>query len=579
MTTSTIYTLKNFYENLKSDRLSSTDAKKVNDSVRLDATNLTWKTRSLYYVFFEETVEVTDVDINLGLHFVGCTFNKGIVFNNVKNTGLPKADEDNNEGVYFLKCKAQYISFQNGCDIKRGVGIYGKCEIQQLVLLQSKIDNGGIKIKESSISILFDISNCIFPVRIDNSEINTFRVETLVGDVAIIKSKFSDWVKFWNIECPNSLTLNHNTFEQDFDVRASRIKGFFIHGDTFLRKGKFENRDDSGKNIDTHLNEIYITEANFIEGFEFDGMSRKLKKLTLRMSPNFQGVLRIIGWKIHETWITGINQNLKLIFKRIDFKRIMINDFSNFGVISFDECNADNNNFSSEDDPDSSFHVSNSSLSNTRFSEFDFDSFDFISFTNASLEGIEASNVRWFSEDKLQINGDRPENEIGFRRTREIYRQIKQSLKSKGNQIDSLIFQAREMRAYRNELKKSGNYGLSDRIIMTVSQSNSYGVNWVKPLGWIIIITFFTYIICLPMFSENMVYDSSADFVSCEKFYNEFINKLPAFAQMFNPVRKFSSTYGENTTTALYFLDLLHRAILGILIFQLIRAFRRLSNK
>jgi len=579
MPTRTTYTLQNFYKGLKNNTLDSSSPKGVNKSVKFNASNLIWKTRTLYYVFFEEAVEVTDVDINLGLHFVGCTFNKGILFSNVKNTGVPTAEKDSNGGVSFLNCKAQYISFKNGCEIKRGVGISGKCEIQQLVLHQSKVDNGGIKIKESSISRLFDISNCILPVRIDNSEINTFRVETLSGDVAIIKSKFIDWVKFWNIECPNSFTLNHNTFEQDFDVRASRIKGFFIHGDTFHRKGKFENRDDSGKNIDTHLNEIYITEANFIEGFEFDGMSKNLSKLTLTMSPNFQGVLRIIGWKIHKTWITGVNQNLKLIFKRIDFKRMIINDFSNFGVLSFDDCKADNHNFISEDDPDSSFHFSNSSLNNTRFSEFDFNSFRFINTANVSFEGIEASNVKWFSDSKLQVNSEIPSNEIAFRRKREIYRQIKQALKSKGNQIDSLIFQSREMRAYRDELKKSGNYGLSDRIVMTISQSNDFGLNWLKPFGWILLITVAAYMISLPMFSDIMVYECNADFVSLQIFSDEAISNLPTLAQMLNPVRKFSSTYGENTSTALYFLDLLHRAILGILIFQLIRAFRRLSNK
>ncbi|MBT0606824.1 hypothetical protein [Aequorivita echinoideorum] len=578
MATRTIYNLADFYQDIKTDTLDSHTQKGVDKPVKLDATIISWKTRTLYYVFFEEIVEILDVDINLGLSFVGCTFNKGIVFSNVRNTGVPTTNEDSNGGIFFLNCKGLYISFQNGCEIMRGVGIYGNSDFQQLILKQCKIENGGITIKESSISKLFDISNCVFPVRIDNSEIKTFRVETLTGDITLINTKFSDWVKFWNIECPNSLTLNNNTFEQDFDVRASRIKGFFIHGDTFHRKGKLENRDDSGNNFDTYLNEIYITEANFVEGFEFDGMSKNLSKLTLPMSPNFQGVLRIIGWKVHETWITGINQNLKLLFKRIDFKRIIINDFSNFGVLSFDECNADNENFISEEDPNSSFHFSNSSLNNTRFSEVNFQSFDFINTANVSFEGIEASNVKWFADEKLRLNSARPSNEIAFRRKREIYRQIKQALKSKGNKIDSLIFQSREMQAYRNELKSSGKYKCSDKIIMTVNRTNGYGLKWIKPLMLIILVTLLTYILSIPLFSDKMNW-CCGKFIGFKNYFFEVVNNLPALAQMFNPARRFSETFGENVASGLYFVDLLHRVVLGILIFQLILAFRRLSSK
>jgi len=48
---------------------------------------------------------------------------------------------------------------------------------------------------------------------------------------------------------------------------------------------------------------------------------------------------------------------------------------------------------------------------------------------------------------------------------------------------------------------------------------------------------------------------------------------------MFNPARKFSTVYGGIESSWLQFFDLFHRIILGILIFQIIKGFRKLVTK
>jgi hypothetical protein len=552
----------------------------VNEEININDKNGKWEFKSINGVVFREHVLVSDLEINSGLSFSKCEFKKGITFNNVTSNNFDPAINTSNTSVNISECKGQYIRFENNCNFSRAIKLQLKSEIESFIFLRSTIINGGLIIHDSTIKGHLEFTRSVSELKISKSIIEkSLRMGSSRGDIAIVKSKIIGTVKFWDIRCPNSFILNHNTFDDTFDIKASHINSISIHGDIFNRKAKLENRDDTGQNISSNLNEIYITEANFIEGFEFDGMSQKLSRLTLPISPNLKGVLKIVGWKIDETLISGINQNLNLIFKRIDFKRILFNDFTNFGVINIDECQADNHIFKTDDDPDSSMIISNTSLGNTRFSEYDFDSFDFINTSNVSFNGIEASNVIWFSEEKLQISGEKPSNEINFRRKREIYREIKQALKAKGNQIDSLIFQAREMKAYRNELKKSDSYSLADRILMIVNQSNDYGINWIKPLVLIISITVISYTICLPHFSNDMTYNLSHDFISWDIFIDNFIEKLPALAQMFNPVRRFTTTYGENTASILYFIDLLHRIILGILIFQLIRAFRRLASK
>jgi hypothetical protein len=574
-----ILTLHNFYEGLKNDTLSASSNYGIGKPLNFDGTKITWESRTIHNFTFEELVSFTDLDIQYGLHFSNCHFKKGISFRNIKNSLNTSTEDDLGGGISFINCSGKYIKFERNCNIPRGIELDKKTNIENLFVLQSEIKNGGLKINDSSISNLLDISIGKFELRIGNSEIKTLRVESLIGDISIVKSKFTDWAKFWNVECSNSFTLNYNTFEDSFEIKVSRINRLNIHGDTFKRKSLFENRNNTENNISSNLNEIYITDANFTESFEFDGMGKKLSKITLPFSLSCQGVLKINNWKINETIISGINQNLKLLFNKIDFKRIVLNEFSNFGVVNFNECSADNTNFNSADDPDSSIIISNSSFGNTKFSEFDFNSFNFINTSNVSFEGIEASNVKWFADNKLQINSLLPADEKGYRRKRELYRQIKQTLRSKGNQIDSLVFQAREMQAYRNELKKSKKYGLQDRIIMTVNQTNNYGMNWLKPLTLILLSTLVCYALFLPLFSKIMEYNLNNDLISCSEYFTEFKSKLPALAQMLNPARRFSTTYGENASTSLYFFDLFHRVVLGILIFQLIKAFRRLSSK
>ena len=328
------------------------------------------------------------------------------------------------------------------------------------------------------------------------------------------------------------------------------------------------------------MDEIYITETSFLEGFEFNGMGKSLKKITLPLSPKCQGVLRIIGWAINEAVISGVNQDLKLIFKKISVKRLSFNDFVNYGELNFDRCVAENEKFKRKDDPDSSIIAVNTELGKAKFTEFDFKSFDFINFSNVSFDNIEASNVKWFEENQLQINGSFAISEIASKRKREIFRQIKQSLKKKGNYIDSLTFQSLEMQSFSNELKYSPNIlKWEDKLIMLLNTTNNYGLSWWKPTKIILLITFLIYLIILPITVDNLEFGFPRTYVEGNGALYAVWNNLNIFWQMFNPARRISIVYGDNISGAVYFLDMIHRLILGIFIYQIIRAFRKFVSK
>lgn len=594
MVSTTLNTAK-FFKYLKDDNFTGT-AYSTNYEVVIDAEIVDWEFRQIMNITFQELVIIKGVDIKSGLIFKGCNFMKGIVFNKVSSTSFNPEFNSYNASVLFSSCQGQFLKFENSCDFERGVKVGKDSEIEHFNFQLSRVKSVGVAISDCKIKHI-EVGQSLSAIRISDVEVGgTIRISSCTGDISIINSKIIDSAAFWNIECPNSFTLNHNTFEDTFDISASRIKGFFIHGDTFKRKGNFENRDESNHDIVTSLNEVYITEANFIEGFEFDGMSKELISLTLPLSPNFTGLLRFIGWKIKETKLSGINEGLKLVFKRISFKRLIFIDFSNAADVTFDSSGAENELFKVENDTECSIIASDSNFGPTRFNEFDFDSFDFINIINASFSDIIAINVNWFTEDKIQIESAEIKSSKNFKRKRELYRQIKQSLQSKGNQIDSLTFRAREMRAYRDELKaqekenqedkQNGkttkpdrNYKWTDKLIMTVNQTNNYGLSWWKPVWIAALITLVFYIIQLPLFADEIEYSPACNFEEIKLTLSAFWNHFEVYWQMFNPARRFNSVYSSNDAALLYFLDFLHRLILGVLIFQIIKAFRRLGSK
>lgn len=562
--TRTIITKEEFYKSLKDDNLRSNI--NLNFEICIDSSIVDWHYREIKSVVFEEIVVVKNVEINSGLSFVNCEFKKGIVFSNVQSTNYNSTYNSESSSISFSKCIASEILFSNQCFFSRNVVIKNDCKISLRVHLRdTKILSSGLSIKNSQINYLL-IFNSDFDVNLFNSTfLKVFRIENLLGNVSLISNEFMDRVKLWDVECINHLTLNNNKFEKTFAIEACRINGLFIHGDTFDKKIELENRDLRSNN-QAFLNEIYITEANFIEGFYCNGLGKSIKKITLPLTPTFQGLLKFEGWEVDTILISGVNQNLKLLFKRMFFRFFMINDFTNYSDISIDKCKGYG---------DCTLNLSDCDLGATKFNEFAFDSFKAIRIDNATLDRIKPTSNTWFNDEVLQIGNGAQTKQEEFKSKREIYRQIKQALKSNGNQIDSLIFQARELAAFRGEQKNSGNYDWADRVIMSVSQANDFGLNWSKPTKIVFGVTFFLYIALLPCLSDEILYEFAFCPEDLKNTWQAFSSKLDVFWQLFNPVRQMKATYGNVNSGWIYFIDLLHRIFLGIMIFQIVKAFRK----
>lgn len=563
--TTTAITSGDFFKRLEEDRFGDIQVS-VDFEVTIDASTISWHHRIIKDVIFKEKIVIRDCELNSGIKFTNCKFEKGVVFHNVKSTNYNSTYNQNNESVCFENSEATKITFENNCFLDRSLTFKKECKIDKLDITNFENRNAGISIRNSNLNYL-SISHSKTEINLSNSIFQkSTRFETILGDVSFIKNEFVEDIMIWNLECPNRFVLNYNFFKDNFEIEASRLNALNFIGDNFEKKGKLENRDMSGNNLPTYLKKLYISEVKFIEGFEFYGLGKEIEGINLPLTPTFEGLIKFEGWKVDQILLSGVNQNLKLLFKRSSFRFFMINDFTNYSDISFDKCNG----FS-----DCTLNLSDCDLGSTRFSEFDFNSFLEIRIDNVTLDKINPTSSNWFKDEKLKIGDGNQSKEDEYKRKRDVYRQIKQALKNNGNQIDSLTFQARELSTYKKELEISTEKTFGDKIIMWVSETNDFGLNWIKPVYIVFLTTLIIYLIILPSISKDTGYTFAKNSTDVKNTFNAFLSNGKILWQLFNPIRKMDDVYCENANGWIYLVDLLHRIFLGIMIFQIIKAFRK----
>ena len=570
--------IKTFFRYVETDAFSDASYIVV-DQIIITKDNLNWESAAISNVTFKQPVIVSDVDIKSGLAFYNCNFLEGIFFKNVTCLNFDVLKSRVMSSLYFSQCKMRNFTLVQGCHFKRNVRIDNDSEVGEVKIANSEVEEIGFYFSKSKSILSFDVVNFTAGLKISNSTLlGTARFESHTGEISLVRSTFKKWVQIWNLTS-RRLLYNYNTFDDTVKVTASRIASWTIIGDTFQKELKYENYDSGGQINECNLNELYISQAAFIEGADIRGRGLTIDKITLPITADLKGVLRIQNWRVAELSISGINQNLKLLLCQMRIRTLKMIEFTNYADVTFERCQAENELFKTKQVDSSAIIMAHSDLGATRFTEMDFKSFSEINVENTSFDGIKCSNVTWFDDSQLVMGVYKNTTTKAHRTRREIYRQIKHSLKSQGNQIDSLLFQAREMRAHREELKSSNNYGLNDKLIMTVNRTNNYGLDWFKPLWIIALITLGFYLIELPLFSDKLQYSIAPSAEDLEMTWNELYANFRVYWQMFNPARKFESVYGENRSAFLYFLDLFHRLILGVFIFQIIRAFRKFSGK
>lgn len=562
---------KEFLKRLNSGNILAEEPLLVLDEITISESIDNWEHRLIQNCVFKKQFLVENVDILQGFSFEFCEFEVGIIFHNVVASKFRVRKFLNNASLYFHECKIQLLHIV-GAKFSRGILCDINTEIQRFNIERSEVGNGGINIRNSSIKESFDVTAVKSEsFHISKSSIESrIRLQSLVSSsVSLIKSKFSEMVNIWNLRLNSNVTLNYNEFHDTFELASSMVKGLFSHGDIFKREFKVDLTTKDG--IEPTLDEIYFTEIQLSERFTLVGDEKIISKLTIPYTSKFQGVLKLGRCTFLEVSLSGVNEHSKILFKQVVFKYLRIRDFTNFSDITFSNCKGGD---------ESEMEIVDSDLGLSKFNDFSFKSFNRLKFENAFLGKLICSNIQWFEEGQLVSDEDSKDNSKFLKNKRELYRQLKQALKSNGNALEGLEFQAKELKSYRAELKKSGSYKGGDRVIMLVNMTNNYGLNWWKPTWIILLITLFFYIPISVLVSDEFAFKLSLEGKDVKRTFAYFWDNNSLYVNLLNPTRKFSSVYGNGELSNwVYWLDSIQRIILGLFIFQIIKAFRKFVSK
>ena len=253
---------------------------------------------------------------------------------------------------------------------------------------------------------------------------------------------------------------------------------------------------------------------------------------------------------IHKLELYGVNNN-SILFKSCSINKINIRDFANPGDLSLH--NIDNIN---------EIHIEDSSMGKAEFLDVDL--------SKPAVAKIISSNI----SDIILIDTVFPDVLMGnsktdFKSIRDAFRQLKLASGKQGNRIQELKYEASEMEAYKQD--NSAIKTLDEKAILLFNKlTNNHGQNWLMPLLEILIFTIPAFMLIKLQMGYTFVfgYISAGDFGQ----YLEFA---------FNPLHNFIILFGEDKTISsdklgiARLIDVAAKIVSGLLIFQLIRAFRK----
>jgi len=327
-----------------------------------------------------------------------------------------------------------------------------------------------------------------------------------------------------NILILNSCTFNRHFFTQNTNINSATLKG-----------------------------EIEAKTNFFFVGNDCDVNAYSIKFLDIGC--NKAKDLNIAELNVQNILLTGMLINGTISFHNVLTHNIIIHKFTNQGIVNLYGDPAYKHDFVME--------IFASNLGNFNFHNYKFDEFKKICIANSYIEPLKFYNCNLLKsiDDNFEILAIK--ESISEQNKREMYRQLKNAYKNQGDKINETALSIMEMEAYRKSLKGNRFKNMSDRLILYFNKyTNYYGTNWYLPIAWFLIlnILLFWAFLC----SSNLpLCDNWA------KFF-EFIN--PAHRLDFIEIK-------QSLSKSSIVLDFIARLFSGVMLFQILNAFRKYSKK
>ena len=124
----------------------------VKDELIIDST-VKFDKLHLKNITFQEKVKIGYSTIQFGLFFENCEFIKPVSIDRLVCDAYSHNENIENCNVLFSSCKVSYIHISNQSEFLRDIIFKNKCEIENLLITETKISSGGgIKLNDSSIN-------------------------------------------------------------------------------------------------------------------------------------------------------------------------------------------------------------------------------------------------------------------------------------------------------------------------------------------------------------------------------------------------------------------------------------------
>lgn len=527
--------------------------------------------------------------------FDSCEFKSN--FLNIENSQI--------DSIEITECNLAFIGFYN-CSKINEIKIHCNKEIIQSLDIQSCSIIKKSKIYLNNIEKMSIYSNNIKEVKITENNLGINNSE-----MKIIYNENIERIDITNNKYEN-LIISNNLLIYKLEIIENRIeKNLKILKNEFSNRIKISKEDkelkekrkigekllkDLKKKLE--IDDDDKIKFNFVHNLEFE--DNKINSLRI-------GHQNIDTLKIEN--ISNFEPNSEInIGSLIINKELNIHTFRNTSQMRLYKINE---NIKTEK-PKSKLIISNSTFGSAEFQEINFNSFEQVQIYSSNLTNIEMIDINW--PDEITPSDD----ENSLEQLRNTYRMLKHSCMKQEDRIQALKFYSKEMETHRELIRKeslekvNSNFkkiiskytylylfnklknlrinlqtlkliiikiferlnplNFFERFILLFNDiSSKFGLSWIRPIVFILFLNF--------IFISGIYKYGNVEIQTFQVLNTEINYFWLEFIQMLNPLFNIERIEINKWNELIYTLDVIRKIIFGILLYQLIVAFRKYSRK
>jgi len=527
-------------------------------------------TYELYQIFETNPNFKKYIDQDRKLIFTNCQFKKGISINYNSNDLRFKSFK-----IIFNNC---YINYNPEFNI---IKITSDKEIDEITLEFNNCIFNDLELINISIKYLF-IFNCIFynsRLLVNQSNIYVIHIMNSFGGYYIndcketkIEIHYTDsniTLKRNDINSIIKDILKENNLNKIFEYKTNfnltNLKSIYINYNKTSKSGY--KREDKAI-----FNQAPIKESKYYLS------QNDLKLLNISFSIVFSNnsIFNVVikNGFIENLYLKGLSDS-KLNIDNSIINNVYIHEFnSNETIFSGIKTNK----------PKGKFEIRISDLSNFLFNNVDLSSYAIVSIYRSNIEKTNFLSTEFPTLIEALENIHYPDRKLNNypELQYENYRQLKNSLASKGNHLKAIEMHNKMYEA----IEKSQRLSNQDKFILFLNRlSNKHGTSILRPFVLFILITtilHILYCIALPSAPYRWGYDDTQNdaIKSTIKFIWNNLNTLFVLADPTHRISSLITLNGEKPLSAgNYIFSYLSRILMAWVFYQFVSAFRKFGNK